>query len=427
MCRPLMRRPLTVVLGVLLLALATVQPCSAAQPDSLDLLTVAAPDSIGRSHILDRVSETPFFQKTYIGVPLIAGGLIVMHEDRKFRKLRNDFMPQFHRPFDNYTQYVPAAVMYGMKVAGVKSRSSWSRMLVSQAFSAALMATTVQGLKHTTSVYRPDGADNHSFPSGHTAMAFMTATMLSKEYGYKSPWVSIGAYGLAATTGLMRVANNKHWLSDVMVGAGVGILTTEMGYWLADLLFKDKGLVVPDPALTNAASYRRNPSFVGLYVGFNLPMSHYDIDEHTTFKTSTGTTLGLEGAGFFNPYIGIGGRATISNLQYILNDTEAPDNTCKSYMAAVGPYFSLPLTHRWRVGSKLLAGGVWYPDTQIGTLTVHKNHGLAAGTGLNIDYQARAHLVGSIFLDYNILAPHSRFSGEYMHTMTLGAKVVMRL
>lgn len=410
-----------------LLAVAAALPCGAEQPDSLAQPPVAMTDSLGSGHLLDRWSETPLFQKTHIGLPLIAGGLIVMHEDRKFRKLRNDFMPQYHRPFDNYIQYVPAVVMYGMKVAGVKSRSSWSRMLASQAFAAALMVTTVQGLKHTTSVSRPDGSDTHSFPSGHTAMAFMTATMLSKEYGYKSPWVSIGAYGLAATTGLMRVANNKHWLSDVMVGAGVGILTTEMGYWLADLLFKDKGLVVPDPALTHAASYGRNPSFVALYAGFNLPLSHYDIDEQTSFKTSTGTTLGLEGAGFFNAYIGLGGRATISNLQYILNDTEAPDNTCKFYMAAIGPYFSLPLTHRWRVGSKLLAGGVWYPDTQIGTLTVGKNHGLAAGTGLNIDYRAREHLVGSLFLDYNILAPHSRFSGEYIHTMTLGAKVAMQL
>jgi hypothetical protein len=200
-------------------------------------------------------------------------------------------------------------------------------------------------------------------------MAFMTATMLSKEYGYKSPWVSIGAYGLAATTGLMRVANSKHWLSDVMVGAGVGILTTEMGYWLADLLFKDKGLVVPDPALTHAASYGRNPSFVALYAGFNLPLSHYDIDEQTSFKTSTGTTLGLEGAGFFNAYIGLGGRATISNLQYILNDTEAPDNTCKFYMAAIGPTSRCPHPPLAR-GQQAAGRRRVYPETQIGTLTV---------------------------------------------------------
>ena len=70
----------------------------------------------------------------------------------------------------------------------------------------------------------------------------MTATMLTREYGHKSPWVGIGAYAVATTTGLMRMANNRHWLSDVLTGAGIGILSTELGYYLADLLFKEKGI-----------------------------------------------------------------------------------------------------------------------------------------------------------------------------------------
>ena len=48
----------------------------------------------------------------------------------------------------------------------------------------------------------------------------MTATMMSKEYGGRSPWYSVGAYSVATVTGLMRMANNKHWLSDVLAGAG---------------------------------------------------------------------------------------------------------------------------------------------------------------------------------------------------------------
>ena len=65
-------------------------------------------------------------------------------------------------------QYAPAAVMLGMKVAGVQSRSSWGRMLVSDAFSALLMGGVVNTLKQTTNVERPDGSNKHSFPSGHT-------------------------------------------------------------------------------------------------------------------------------------------------------------------------------------------------------------------------------------------------------------------
>ena len=89
--------------------------------------------------------------------------------------------------------------------------------------------------------------------------------------------------------------------------------------------------------------YKR-PSFFGLYIGFNVPLSKYDLSENVVFHTSTGTTMGLEGAYFFNKYIGVGGRATISNIQYIINGTEASDNTFDFYSAYVGPYFSFPFS-----------------------------------------------------------------------------------
>lgn len=140
---------------------------------------------------------------------------------------------------------------------------------------------------------RPDGSSRTSFPSGHTATAFMTATMLRHEYGHLSPWIGIGGYTVATGTGLMRMANNKHWLSDVLTGAGIGILSTEVGYYLGDLLFRDRGLRVTPPPYR----YERlaKPSFVSLYLGLNIPLSGYDIDDQTTFRTSAGVAAGLEG------------------------------------------------------------------------------------------------------------------------------------
>ena len=387
-------------------------------------MTFSTPKKIA---FLDKLPHGKLFNSTYIGVPLIIGGLIEKHQDSKFRKLRNDFMPRFHRTLDNYTQIAPAAVMVGMKAAGVESRSSWGRMLLSDAFSVALMAGTVQGLKNATNVMRPDGSDNHSFPSGHTATAFMTATMLNKEYGYKSPWIGVGAYSVATATGLMRMANNKHWLSDVMVGAGIGIMATEFGYWLADLICKDKGLNIKNRDVADDEFDVRRNSFLGLYMGFNLPLSKYDLDEDNVFQTSTGTTIGLEGAWFINRNIGIGGRASFSNLQYIVNKNDAPDKTFNYFTAMAGPYFSFPITHRFSLGSKLVGGGVWYPKTSINGISVGNNHGFSCGTGLSLQYDVRKHLSGIIFLDYNIQAPASHGSREYMHIMTLGAKVALRL
>ena len=110
-------------------------------------------DTIHRSKFqlkIDKIGESRLFRATYIGVPLIAGGLVVKHENSKFRRLRNDFMPEFHRPLDNYMQIAPAAVMLGLKAIGVPSRSSWGRMVVSDVFATALMTGTVQGLKNST-------------------------------------------------------------------------------------------------------------------------------------------------------------------------------------------------------------------------------------------------------------------------------------
>lgn len=92
---------------------------------------------------VDNIGSSRLFQATYLGVPLIVGGLLEKQFDNKFRRLRNDFMPSFHRTLDNYTQFAPAAVMVGLKAVGVPSRSSWGRMIVSDAISAALMAGVV--------------------------------------------------------------------------------------------------------------------------------------------------------------------------------------------------------------------------------------------------------------------------------------------
>lgn len=238
------------------------QPAAAAtawQPETIP--TEAVPSGpADRYHLL---------QTAYMGVPLIAGGLLMQGADHHVRNMRYQYAANFHTSVDAYTQYLPAAVMLGLKAGGVESRSQWGRMLVSDAFSAAIMAVAVNTIKLTADVQRPDGSAYNSFPSGHTATAFMTATMLSREYGHKSPWVSYGSYGLATATGLMRILNNRHWISDVMAGAAIGYISTQLGYFLTDLIFKDKYLNVKDEA--DLFDARRDPSFLGISLSYDLP------------------------------------------------------------------------------------------------------------------------------------------------------------
>ena len=352
------------------------------------------------------------------------GGLIIKGEDNHFRALRNDYLPSFNRHLDNYLQYTPAAVMLGLKIGGVQGRSTWGRMLLSDLFSSALMAGTVNALKYSTLVMRPDGSNRHSFPSGHTATAFMTATMLNKEYGYRNPWIGIGGYTVAAATGLMRSANNKHWLSDILTGAGIGVISTELGYYLADLIFHDKSA---HPVYTDELDRMRPPSFIGLYLGFNVPLSHYDLNEHLSFKSSSGCTAGLEGAYFFNPYIGIGGRGMVSNTRIIMNDIQSENNTFDLISAAVGPYFSYPLSKRWQIGSKLLVGFVHYPPLTLSRLSVGAHNGFGVGSGLSLTFRANDCFGFRLLFDYNLRSPQSTLSKEYLNMLTLGSSFIVTL
>lgn len=95
---------------------------------------------------MERITSSRAYRITYIGVPLIVAGLVVQERDRGFRHLRNDYVPSFRLHYDDYLQYAPAALMLGLKIGGVRGRSSWGRMLVSDAFSVALMAGAVNSL-----------------------------------------------------------------------------------------------------------------------------------------------------------------------------------------------------------------------------------------------------------------------------------------
>jgi PAP2 superfamily protein len=372
--------------------------------------------------VMKNITSSKAYKMTYIGVPLIIGGLILKHENAKFRSLRNDFVPNYNTKIDDYIQYLPAAVMLGLKVGGVKGRSSWPRMLVSDAFSVALMAATVNIIKETSKEMRPDGSNNRSFPSGHTATAFMCATMMHKEYGKVSPWYSIGAYSVATFTGVSRILNNKHWINDVLVGAGIGILSTELGYLFADLIFKKRGL----NELRGYPSFDKThkPSFLGLYLGLNLPLTNYNLPEYGKLSLNPGANAGLEGAYFFNPYIGAGGIFSFSNMPVKLNNisAEKPLDVVSFY---VGPYFSFPVCSEILLGTKALVGYVDYRETQVSGTPVGGVNGVAFGTGISVCYLASRSFNIRLFADYNLSKSVIKTQDKSAQTFVFGSTAAM--
>lgn len=146
--------------------------------------------------------------------------------------------PDFNSTLENYLIFLPAVTVYGLNLAGVKGKNNIVDRSVVYLVSLTLAGLSCNILKSATNVWRPDGSDDRSFPSSHTALAFVSATFLHEEYKDKSIWYSIAGYSVATATGVLRMMNNDHWMSDVLVGAGLGILTTKIVYWVDPLLRK---------------------------------------------------------------------------------------------------------------------------------------------------------------------------------------------
>jgi len=256
---------------------------------------------------------------TFVGIPLFVAGWALKGDKAMFRvnakadqggKKNTQLLTDFKTGIDDYTQFFGPAMVVGLKLGGYEGRSDWPRLLASAGMSYALMALFVNGIKYTAKEMRPDGSTANSWPSGHTATAFVGATMLHKEYGLtRSPWWSVAGYGVATATGVMRVLNNRHWISDVMSGAGLGILSTELGYALCDLMFKGKGLLRNDLVLDS-----EKPSFFSISMGVGLGSKELEFEsegETLGIKFRAATVVDAEGAYFFNKYIGVGGRLRV--------------------------------------------------------------------------------------------------------------------
>jgi len=138
----------------------------------------------------------------------------------------------FKTRVDDYLKYAPAASVYVLSAVGIKGRHKILDRTIILAMSSVLSAQVVTALKHGTHQLRPDGSTYNSFPSGHTTTAFIGAEMMNQEYGWRSRWYSVAGYSMAAGTAALRIMNNRHWLSDVIAGAGIGMLTTKCSYWL---------------------------------------------------------------------------------------------------------------------------------------------------------------------------------------------------
>ncbi len=228
------------------------------------------------SNSSDSISELRFnYKQIIIPSVLIGYGAAGFKSDavKKFdnwikNRIDNNACEQIK--IDDYLQYAPAVTVYALNFSGVKGKHSFVDRSVILGTSFLLVSLTVSGLKDYTSVRRPDRSAINSFPSGHTATAFMCAEFMHQEYKDQSIWYSVAGYTAATATGALRMYNVRHWFSDVVAGAGIGILGTKIAYWTFPYM---KRLYTPKKSNSKTSAvllpyYNGNDVGVGLAVNF---------------------------------------------------------------------------------------------------------------------------------------------------------------
>lgn len=256
-------------------------------------------------------ADSVTFSKPYINIPLAVlpfgvGTLITQEIDQKVYDIRHNHLPKFRYHYDDYLQFAPLAIQFSMGLAGVQGRSeSQLQLLTADALAGAFAAALVNGVKYSVGRLRPDNSAYNSFPSGHTATAFLGAELFDLEYGERYPYFSALNYSMAIATGFSRVLNNRHWISDVFAGAGVGILSAQLGYWVRDLIYRDpysslknytpdweeiKPFLLTYRGSSGTLFTRKNNLFSTLRLGLNLS---YLYERESTVLGSFGFTTGV--------------------------------------------------------------------------------------------------------------------------------------
>ena len=209
-----------------------------------------------------RQRDTSVFKATQLIAPglLLATGLAIHftgHEAidvpvyQEFAHLRED--KGILKNADAILKYVPALPMVvdlGLGLTGVPSKYDLQDRFIEAGLASLVAGGTCLLLKATITAGRPDMSNYNTFPSGHTVLGFVGAELIRMNYGWA--W-GLGAYTVASVVAFMRVYQGRHWVSDVLFGAGLGILGAHVGEWLLEptkRLFNIGPLVVGKDKIT---------------------------------------------------------------------------------------------------------------------------------------------------------------------------------
>ena len=144
---------------------------------------------------------------------LIGSGISTRYDDRIQESYQGKVLSENQATLGDYWGIGGQLIVLGSLKYGSNEFNSTTSAIIGNVL-------CTYGLKFVSGRVRPDGSNRRSFPSGHTSSSFLAATIAHDLYGRK---VSAPAYVLAGLTGLSRIHDDKHYLSDVIFGASLGI------------------------------------------------------------------------------------------------------------------------------------------------------------------------------------------------------------
>lgn len=204
--------------------------------DSLQVEKIQDTTVISKNNVEDKTHQFSY-KKLIVPATLISYGVASLSiKGLKNLNSSTQYEISEHKPdhikLDSYTQFAPAALVYGLNAFGIEGQHNLRDRSIIYGTSLLITTAITVPLKHAVKEERPDQSNTLSFPSGHTAIAFASAQFMYREYKNTNFILAISGYSLAVFTGVYRMLNNKHWFGDVIGGAGFGILSTELAYWL---------------------------------------------------------------------------------------------------------------------------------------------------------------------------------------------------
>lgn len=199
-------------------------------------LTVQAQDSL---NIVVKDSSRLKVKNFIIPAVLMTSGLVFRDVDLKRRTYefhQNALGNRYQFKQDDFLQYLPVLLDVSGEKLGFQARHGFMQRGTNQLVSLSISGIIGRVIKMGFNDKRPELYGLRSFPSGHTNTAFNSATLLFLEYKDDNIWFASSGFVIATATGFFRVTNEKHWVADVLFGAGLGMSTAfVVHYWSPDI------------------------------------------------------------------------------------------------------------------------------------------------------------------------------------------------